>query len=79
MTELELTKDIIIAFLSKYQTPEGLLDICEINTGNKECLLDHIMALIEIFNKAKEQLLEGDKNEWNNRRSNAWRAVKSRT
>lgn len=77
MTELELTKDIIIAFLSKYQTPAGLVGIYEINTGNKKCLLDHITALIEIFNKAKEQL-EGDKNEWNNRRSNAWRAAESR-
>ena len=63
MTELELTKDIIIAFLSKYQTPTGLVGIYEINAGNKKCLLDHITALIEIFNKAKEQLLEGDKNE----------------
>lgn len=62
MKETDLAKEIIITFLEKSQTPDALADIYEITSGNNKLLLGHIIALINIFTKAKEQL-EGDINE----------------
>lgn len=61
MKELDLAKDIIITYLSKYQTPDGLYDVFEINSNNKEILKSHLESLIKIFIKAKEQLEKSDK------------------
>lgn len=62
MTELEVAKNIIITYIGKGQTHDGLYDIMEINSGNKEVLLEHINTIISIFQDAKKQL-EEDKNE----------------
>ena len=78
MNEIEFAKRMILNTLGQNLSPEALSDAYEISHGNNKILLEHITALIEIFNKAKEQMLAGDKNEWNNRRSNAWRAAESR-
>lgn len=61
MTELEVAKDIIKSYIGRGQAYEGLYDIMEINSGNKEVLVEHINAVIGIFQKAKKQLEEETK------------------
>lgn len=56
MKELQVAKQIIINNLNSELTFEGLGELWEITNGNKEILLEHIKALSNIFNKAKEQL-----------------------
>lgn len=56
--ELELTKDIIISYLSKSPTPEGINTIYEICHGNDKELLGHINALISIFETARDELVK---------------------
>ena len=56
MKELNIAKQIIINNLNTNITFEGLGELWEIKNGNKEILLEHIKALSNIFNKAKEQL-----------------------
>lgn len=66
MNELEFTKHFIATFLSQGQTPDALYDLYEIKSGNDKLLLEHINALISIFEKAKEELetrIGDDKNE----------------
>ena len=65
MTKLEVAKDIIKSYIGSGQTYEGLYDIMEINSGNKEVLFEHINIIISIFQDAKKQLeeekMKGDK------------------
>ena len=56
MTELEIAKNIIISYLSTNVTAENMYVIYELRNGNNKELLEHIKALISIFQKAKEQL-----------------------
>lgn len=59
-TELEIAKEMIIAYLSKDPNIYGVREILEISSGNKEVLLAHIDALLGIFQGAKDQLKGGD-------------------
>lgn len=56
MTELEVAKEVIIAYLSVGSTSDGLFDIYEIHCGNKKVLKEHIKALNKIFGVALEQV-----------------------
>ena len=56
VTELELSKHLIVTYLSQAQTPDALCDLYEIRSGNDSLLLEHINALISIFKKAKKEL-----------------------
>ena len=60
---VQVTKEVICAYLSTNITPGGINAIYEIRRGNNEELLCHIKALISIFESAKIDLEEGDKNE----------------
>lgn len=61
MSELDVAKKIIIAFIGKDQSPRGLYEIFEIQSGNDKLLLEHINVIIRIFEKAKKQLEEENK------------------
>ena len=60
---VQVTKEVICAYLSTNITPESINAIYEIRKGNNEELLCHVKALISIFESAKIDLEEGDKNE----------------
>ena len=62
MTELEVAKNIVTAFIRQYQTSRDIYELYEIHSGNNKVLLDHINAMIYVLEKAKKQL-EEDKNE----------------
>lgn len=62
MTELEVAKNIVTAFIGQYQTSRDIYELYEIKSGNNKVLLDHINAMIYVLEKAKKQL-EEDKNE----------------
>lgn len=62
MTELEVAKNIVTAFIGQYQTSRDIYELYEIHSGNNKVLLDHINAMIYVLEKAKKQL-EEDKNE----------------
>ena len=59
---IQVTKEIICAYLSTNITPESINALYEIRKGNKEELLCHIKALISIFESAKIDLEQGEKN-----------------
>ena len=62
--ELDVAKSIIINHLNTNLSMESLDNLYEITHGNKEILLAHVDAVINIFKKAKEQLeeeMKGDK------------------
>lgn len=62
--ELDVAKRIIINHLNMNLNIDSLNVLYEINNDNKELLLSHIDAVINIFKKAKEQLeeeMKGDK------------------
>ena len=64
MTELDVAKEIIVAFIEKDPSPRSVYEIFEIQSGNDKLLLEHINAIIRIFEKAKKQLeeeMKGDK------------------
>lgn len=64
MSELDVAKEIIVAFIGKDSSPRGLYEIFEIQSGNDKLLLEHINMIIRIFEKAKKQLeeeMKGDK------------------
>ena len=61
MTELDVAKQIIVAFMGKDASPRGLYEIFEIQSGNDKLLLEHINVIIRIFEKAKKQLEEEGK------------------
>ncbi len=56
-----IAKQIIINNLSAGETSDGIRDICEINFGNDDVLLEHISAIINIFTKAKEFMESNEK------------------
>lgn len=58
ITELEVAKNIVTAFIGQYQTPRDVYELYEIRSGNNEVLLTHINAMIYILEKAKKQLEE---------------------
>ena len=58
---VEVTKEVICAYLSTNITPESISAMYEIRRGNNEELLCHIKALISIFESAKIDLEQGVK------------------
>ena len=68
--EVEVAKNIILNNLSTNQNTENLRNIFEIRSNNKEILLEHINALINIFTRAKETLeleLENEEKDYENK------------
>lgn len=61
MSELDVAKEIIVAFIGKDLSPRGVYEIFEIQSGNDKLLLEHINLIIRIFEKAKKQLEEENK------------------
>ena len=62
--ELDVAKSIIRNHLNTNLNIDSLSVLCEIDNDNKELLLAHVDAVINIFKKAKEQLeeeMKGDK------------------
>ena len=59
---VDVAKEVICAYLSTNITPESINAIYEIRRGNNEELLCHIKALISIFESAKIDLEQGEKN-----------------
>lgn len=62
--ELEVAKSIIRNPLNTNLNIDSLNTVYEIDNDNKELLLAHIDAVLNIFKKAKEQLeeeMKGDK------------------
>lgn len=55
---VEVTKEVICAYLSTNITPESAHAIYNIRSGDKVELLCHIKALISIFESAKIDLEE---------------------
>lgn len=58
---VEVTKEVICAYLSTNITPESANAIYNIRSGDKVELLCHIKALISIFESAKIDLEQGVK------------------
>lgn len=57
--ELEIAKSVILAYLKTgKQTAETLNEIWLINNNSMATIDSHITALINIFARAKEQILE---------------------
>lgn len=54
----ETAKGLVIAILNQAQDSNGQLDLQEIANGNNQKLLEHIVALSNIFNNAKTELEE---------------------
>lgn len=59
---IQVAKEVICAYLSTNITPESINAMYEIRRGNNEELLCHIKALISIFESAKIDLEQGEKN-----------------
>lgn len=53
---VEIAKSIVIAYLEKGDTTEGIYEIFQIKFGNRDVLLEHIKALKNIFSDAIEEL-----------------------
>ena len=58
---VEVAKGVICSYLSTNITPESINAIYEIRRGNNEELLCHIKAMISIFESAKIDLEQGEK------------------
>lgn len=54
--EIEVSKDIIVKYLTSSLTAQGINELLEIQNGSKELLYEHIKALYDIFGKAKDDL-----------------------
>lgn len=53
---VETAKKIILTYLGSELTFEGLRELYDIQSGDKEVLLRHIKALESIFTQAREDL-----------------------
>lgn len=58
---VQVTKEVICAYLSSNINPESANAIYNIRSGNKVELLAHIKAMISIFESAKIDLEQGVK------------------
>lgn len=57
MSEVEVAKRVIVSYLKNANSSTAsIAEAFEIELENNELLLEHIKALINIFNKAKEEL-----------------------
>ena len=57
MSEVEVAKRVIVSYLkNSNSSTASIAEAFEIELENNELLLEHIKALINIFNKAKEEL-----------------------
>ena len=56
MWELEIAKNIIIAYLSTGNNIASINELYEIRSDNKELLREHINALKNIFEAANKEL-----------------------
>lgn len=63
MNKIELSKEIICAFLEKNISLNNLNELYEIKSGNKKILLEHLKALSNIFREATEELEKSENNE----------------
>ena len=63
MNKIELSKEIICAFLEKNISLNNLNELYEIKSGNKKILLEHLKALSNIFRGAIEELEKSENNE----------------
>lgn len=59
-----VARDMVIKILSNHEEPtkEGLYELVEIQSGSTEVLLEHLIAIRNIFSKAIEEL-EGKSDE----------------
>jgi hypothetical protein len=62
MENVGIARDMIIAYLGRPDnvTQQGLLELLEIQSGNKEILLGHIKAVRNIFTDAIQELEKED-------------------
>ena len=57
MSEVEVAKRVIVSYLkNSNSSTASIAEAFEIELENNELLLEHIKALINIFNRAKEEL-----------------------
>ena len=56
MKNKEIAKAVIVSYLGRGLSGEGLATIYEINKGNNEVLLEHVKALKNIFERAIEEI-----------------------
>lgn len=63
MNKIELSKEIICAFLEKNINLSNLNELYEIKSGNKKILLEHLKALSNIFRETIEELEKSENNE----------------
>ncbi len=63
MNKIELSKEIICAFLEKNISLNNLNELYEIKSGNKKLLLEHLKALSNIFRETIEELEKSENNE----------------
>ena len=56
MSEVEVAKRVLVSYLKNANSSISIAEGLEIKAGNNELLLEHIKALINIFNKAKKEL-----------------------
>lgn len=61
---VELSKHFVETILAHQAEPtaEGLAELFEIKSGNKEILLEHLKAITNIMNHAIKELEEKNKN-----------------
>lgn len=59
---VEISKKFVYSILSNVSEPtiDGIAEILEIKSGNKEVLLDHLKAITNIMNRAIEELEKVD-------------------
>lgn len=59
-----LSKHFVEVILNNHAEPttEGLADLFEVKSGNKEILLEHLKAITNIMNHAIKELEEKNKN-----------------
>lgn len=64
--EIEIARSIITTYLTSLDESEPMIEAMSICTGNNILLLQHINALINIFNRAKTELeiMLNDYDEW---------------
>lgn len=64
---VKVAKSIIISILSNNDNPtvDGMYEIFQIRSGNKEILIEHIKAIRNIMDKALKELEGSDSNDTN--------------
>lgn len=57
-----VARDMVIKILSNHEEPtaDGIYELFEIQSGSKKVLLEHLIAIRNIFSKAIEELESSD-------------------